>query len=711
MKHLLFFILFVAFGCQQTTFLETENLKTSESEKGCEQQTISNEQKSPNAQSSQLEAQSLKKTVDCCPLTVDYFENQIRLADSLYKNYLPQYNFDEVKKAVEFFDSLRLTTDNSQQTTDFFHRFRKNKSSQYLSNSQTLCNSDAYPRTVDCCPLTVDIDFIYAKAHYYHAVGLTERDDIVGACEHYFKALEIMEPLVETSPQWRLMVKDKRLKTKGKKSVDCCPLSVDNPEDYEKIRFVALIYNRLGRLFLNENYCDLAITKYRKALKYNEIIDEKPYNANVLKELGNSYQLASITDSALYCYNESLRYDSSLINKLDVEKNIAQILFNKGEKDTAYLLIKNNLDNIENNIVKDSYSFILGEMYFVDKVYDSAIYYLERSFNSQHYYTRLISSRMLSVIYDSICNIDKKAYYDDIVSKLSIKSINKSVDQNKLQAVYDNYNKRKIERERAESKRKTIVLFVLFSVFVILTFIVIILITYRNKIRRNNLLDKIENQDNVINKINDDIRQRELEIDEYSKMIEEKKGCIVKLEKELKEKEQEISDRKTDIDTIENVLLIKIDELEHLKEELSLKNNTIEKQQKEFVKLKQNVKRINESIDFDGYYNAEICKRILGRKKSDFTALTDDELALLLDAADQHLGVMTETLSQKYPRLRKEDMYCISLILLNTNKSDYHYLLGRNRKTIWERINRIKSIMNIDDNKDLFLSIKDVLYR
>ena len=706
MRLLMFFILLLAFGCQQTTVNGQQTL--------C---TVPEPVEGTASGASTSSATAYPMTVDCCPLSVDYHESQIRLADSLYKNYLPQYNFEEVKAAVEFFDSLRLTTDNSQQTTDFFHRFRKNKSSQYLSNSQTLCNSDAYPRTVDCCPLTVDIEFLCARAHYYHAVGLTERDNIVGACEHYLCALEIMEPLVETSPLWRLMTKDKglmangeRLKSQVKENAHSSKLEAQNP-DYEKIRFIALIYTRLGRLFLNENYCDLAILKYKKALKYDEIIDEKPFNANVLKELGNSYQLASITDSALYCYNESLRYDSSLINKLDVEKSIAQILFNKGEKDTAYLLIKNNLDNIENNIVKDSYSFILGEMYFVDKVYDSAIYYLERSFNSQHYYTRLISSRMLSVIYDSICNIDKKAYYDDIVSKLSIKSINKSVDQNKLQTVYDNYNKRKIVRERAESKRKTIVLFVLFSVFVILTFIVIILITYRNKIRRNNLLDKLENQDNVINKINDDIRQRELEIDEYSKMIEEKKGCIVKLEKELKEKEQEISDRKTDIDTIENVLLIKIDELEHMKEELSLKNKTIEKQQKEFVKLKQNVKRINESIDFDGYYNAEICKRILGRKKSDFTALTDDELALLLDAADQHLGVMTETLSQKYPRLRKEDMYCISLILLNINKSDYHYLLGRNRKTIWERINRIKSIMNIDDNKDLFLSIKDVLYR
>ena len=641
--------------------------------------------------------------------SASYYESQIRIADSLYKNYLPQSNFEEVKAAMEFFDSL-----NSCQSSAV---------SRHQSKFSKL--HGLKPNLIDTLTYRL-INFNCAKAHYYHAVGLTEKDDVVGACEHYLTALEIMEPLVETSPlwrlniedktktspQWRLMANDKRQKTKGKALCDSATLRLcDSDEDYEKIRFIALIYTRLGKLFLNENYSNLALIKYKNALKYYNIINDTMYVSYTYKSLGNVCQLNGKLDSALYCYNESLRYDSSLINKLDVEKNIAQILFDRGDRDSAYLLIKSNFEKIENYNAKDSYSFILGEMYFVDKLYDSAIYYLERSYNSQHYYTRLMSSRMLSVIYDSICNIDKKAYYDDIVSKLSIKSINKSVDQNKLQAVYDNYNKRKIERERAESKRNTIVLFVLFSVIVILAFIVIILITYRNKIRRNNLLDKLENQDNVINKINDDIRQRELEIDEYSKMIEEKKGCIVKLEKELKEKEQEISDRKTDIDTIENDLLIKIDELEHLKEELSLKNKTIEKQQKEFVKLKQNVKRINENIDFDGYYNAEICKRILGRKKSDFTALTDDELALLLDAADQHLGVMTETLSQKYPRLRKEDMYCISLILLNTNKSDYHYLLGRNRKTIWERINRIKSIMNIDDNKDLFLSIKDALYR
>ena len=71
--------------------------------------------------------------------------------------------------------------------------------------------------------------------------------------------------------------------------------------NYEKLRFLASIYNRLGRLFLNENYCDLAIAKYRKALKYVEMIDEKPFKADLLKFLGNSYQLSNKPDSALYC--------------------------------------------------------------------------------------------------------------------------------------------------------------------------------------------------------------------------------------------------------------------------------------------------------------------------------------------------------------------------------------------------------------------------
>ena len=64
---------------------------------------MSIEQESPKTHSSQLIAQSNINYDD----SASFHEYQIRKADSLYKNYLPQYNFDEVKAAMEFFDSIR----------------------------------------------------------------------------------------------------------------------------------------------------------------------------------------------------------------------------------------------------------------------------------------------------------------------------------------------------------------------------------------------------------------------------------------------------------------------------------------------------------------------------------------------------------------------------------------------------------------------------
>ena len=89
--------------------------------------------------------------------------------------------------------------------------------------------------------------------------------------------------------------------------------------------------------------------------------------------------------------------------------------------------------------------------------------------------------------------------------------------------------------------------------------------------------------------------------------------------------------------------------------------------------------------------------------------MLENELALLLESADKHLGNLTKTLTDKYPKLRKDDFYCICLLLLNVEKNKFQYLLGRNRKTIWERLNKIKNIMNIGDNDDMYIFMKNLL--
>ena len=725
MRMLLLYILLALLG-QQTTFLETENLKTSESEKGCElramsnesflesenlktsesekgcdQRAMSNEQKSPNAQGSQLEAQSLKKTVDRCPLSVDYYENQIRLADSLYKNYLPQYNFEEVKAAVGFFDSLRLTTVNSQQTTDFLESENLKNSESELetenlktSKSEKSCEQRAMSheqrfqntqssqleaqslkKTVDCCPLTVDIEYQRARAHYYHAVGLTERDDIVGACEHYFIALEIMELETENlktsksgkGSEQRAMSHEQKFR-----NAHSSKLEAQSP-DYEKIRFLSLIYTRLGELFLSENYCDLAISKYRKALKYKLLLGESKAVANTYKCLGNSYQLYNMPDSALYYYNKSLETNSELPNRLDVEKCIAQILFDRGEKDTAYRLINNNLSKLEGYAAKYSYYQILGEMYHRDNLYDSAIKYLNLSMYATNKHTILTSSNILAAIYDSIGNMNHKFFYDSISISILNSNHNKSIYTAKLQNVYSEYANRKQDREIEKEKIESRKLFIKYLIIALSSILVLVTIIF--VLRHRQRKDK--------------------------KMYDEK---IFNMNSEIDEKNVEIENGKKTISVINS-------ELESITKKYDKLSNDYISEKKEFEKT---LSRKITKNDIRKFCNCENSKRILtniddiknrGLKINNLATLTNEELRQLLDDADTCLYDFSAMITNKYPKLNDVDLYCICLLLLNINGPTIAALLGKDYNSVWSRIKKIYSIIGVNSKENLYKKI------
>ncbi len=594
-----------------------------------------------------------------CLRPYDFYENQIRLADSLYKNYLPQSNFEEVKAAVMFFDSVQLSAI-SRQRRGLFDK--KDTDENILIAESRLLTA--------------------AKAHYYHAVGLTERDDIVGACEHYLCALEIMEPLVETSPLWRLITKDKglmangeRLKSQGKENAHSSKLEAQSPE-YEKIRFIALIYTRLGELFYNENYCDLAITKYRKALKYELLLEENSFIANTYKCLGNSYQLYNKPDSALYYYNESLRYNSSLPNKLDVDKSIAQILIDKDERDSAYNLIRYNLNKIDNYFAMDSYISIFGDIYYKDKEYDSALYYLGKSVESTNYYTKLFSSTRLSAIYDSIGNREKKTYYDSISISLSVSRISNEVDQSKLIDVYKTYKEKKDKRlfeiERARIKKRNSIIIISFSILVTLLLLMILRKHKYSKQISNDLnliVEELEKKDAALNKMDDEIRG-------FKHRQSITKGKIKKKNAELRKKE----------------------------EELKLKNVEIA-EMKDFVERER-----NSSSNFKEYCSSEICSKILSeianlsrlsRDTSELKPLNLDEFMLLTHSANLHLNNFVKRMSDKYPNFKKEDLYYLCLTIINLNDKQIAALFGVTYHAIRIRRKKICSYLGVDIKENL----------
>ena len=605
--------------------------------------------------------QSKDSATLCLCDSASYYESQIRIADSLYKNYLPQYNFEEVKAAVEFFDSLRMSTDNSQQTTDFVHRIFPNKRQRTICtvpepvegtiSGASTSSATAYTRTVDCCPLSVD--FICAKAHYYHAVGLTEKDDIVGACEHYLIALEIME---------EMMANDKRLKAKGKKSVD-------NPEDYEKIRFVSLIYTRLGHLFYNENYCDIAISNYQKALHYTNVLENDFSIAQTLKNIGNSYLLLNNADSALCYYNKSLKTSSDIYNKLDVEKCIAQIMyFYKYEFDSAFMILKNNLNKIDNENVKYSYHYTLGNMYYNNKSYDSALYYLEESIDNNIITQKLAFATTLSAIYDSIGNYEKRVYYDNISNKLLKNNINKEVDKSKLQFLYNNYNTRKVENKSAVAKVRTrkFIIIIGLNVFVIVA-LLLMFIRRQHKKYSEKLVEEIDAKKKYI-------RDNEFK---YSYI----EGRIKSKNMELQKKEEQLRSQRI--------------EIAELKSSLEKRKDSL----KEFCQSEICIKILNDIN--------ELSKS--GKDTSELQALRHEEFVMLLQSANLHIGTFLKNISQKYPSLKKDDLYYLCLTIINLNDKQIAALFGLSYDAIRKRRNKIISIFGISSKENLYKTIQDLL--
>ena len=728
MKKNWIFILFLAISCQlsavsgQQTFSESENLRTVESESWQKSES----HKVARSQSDCLSDTATLRLCDSATLRpYDFYESQIRLADSLYKNYLPQYNFEEVKAAMEFFDSVQLSAI-SRQRWRLFNKKTDNEN-KLIAESRLLTA---------------------AKAHYYHAVGLTERDDIVGACEHYFIALEIMETETENLKTSKSEKRSQSRKVARSQSdclsdsatqIPCDPETLRpcdlNKEDYEKIRFLSLIYTRLGELFLSEDYCNLAISKCKKALKYVLLLGESKAVANTYKCLGNSYQLYDMPDSALYYYNKSLATNSELPNRLDVEKCIAQILFDKGEKDSAYIMIKNNLGMIRNLSVKHSYYATLGSMYYKDLEYDSAIFYFKKCVKSDITIIKHLSAIRLAAIHDSIGDYEKKMYYDNISLKLSEYNMNKGVERGEMQSVYNEYVKRKQERGRLENKRKMSAVIMYFISVSFLLLITITFIIYVLKRKSDKYTNELNKNNDIINQINEEIKRKESEIREYSKIIEDYNESITILKKEIDDKIQLVEKIRNDVKAKEkeiadvNEKIIDKDRIITEKEwTMSYKDGRLRssgakiREQERIIsiqekKLKEleNTIRDGKSADMNQYLGTTICKRILAEtervqksklKSMNIKPLSAKDVAVLRYEANNCLNNFLERIAMKYPDMDNDDQTCICLLLLNLDTTEISSLLSKNYSTIWRRIDNMKIKLDLKQESDirLFLS-------
>ena len=170
---------------------------------------------------------------------------------------------------------------------------------------------------------------------------------------------------------------------------------------------------------------------------------------------------------------------------------------------------------------------------------------------------------------------------------------------------------------------------------------------------------------------------------------------------------KEIDGYANDIDNKDIIISQKEQLVGEYKKAIEKKDEIIKKQSNEIQNYIYEKEQVT-TMDFESYYNCNICKKILNEKEERYTALSAADLSLLVDSANENLNNILKKLKKLYPQLNNNDMYYICLSMLNISVNGTSYLMGRTRKTVWLRIKTIKSYMNLKDNDDLLTFLKTI---
>lgn len=315
-----------------------------------------------------------------------------------------------------------------------------------------------------CYPKNDDLALLLARSHYMNGVGYYENDSVVDACKEYLKTLEIMENHFD-----------------------------DSELIGYKAKFMGLTYTRLGELFFNNSLAVASLESYKNALHYFNKADN--YNlANPYRAIASSYHLYQQPDSALFYYrkarsiakttNKSFVYSSALSES-------APIYYDLGYVDSAFMMIKEALLRPINEDARLAQYHTIGYLYFKERLYDSAIIYLEQSIKRNSYATQTSSSELLMDCYQALGDTIKASYYKGIYgNNFSIYRNNAEITT-ELTKLYDDYQQKRLDKENLLKRRRQNRIFSIVIVVVLLLIAGIIVIS-RIKVRKTIDKSKID---------------------------------------------------------------------------------------------------------------------------------------------------------------------------------------------------------------------------
>ncbi len=597
--------------------------------------------------------------------SLDVFDGhyfQLLVSELLYKNDYEQSNRPDLLRAVSYFDSLVRRLPPLQRGAGGI----KNKPNP-----------------------SGDLVFLDARAHYINGVGFYERDSVVEACGEYLKALETMEEHFQ----------DKDLIGR-------------------KAQFMAYTYNRLGDMFEEQLLSDPAIVCYKQALLFCKREPTSKYGIPILLySIGIQFDIANQKDSAGFYYDEALAnmpdYDN--IHYRDILASKALLAYNSGLcldsvlKDLEYVI---SLASDNDEII--TRYLTIGGILFEDKLYDSALFYLENVFNHQEdILSRIASAKNLCDIYRFLGDSIKAHYYNSYLANFPMAVFEGKVDASKINEMFNKHLTQKQEKE-AEQEREMAVkksMGFIVPIAVLVAMAVAIALMLRNK----RLLKKQQEEADKVLGEAEQAHEKELKL----RQAEAEKT----LEAKEKRHKQEMEARdKRHAETIETERQTHKMQQAALSGRLKRSNQELRDVSKQLEEslAKNSLLESEASDDYSAYINAPICLYIINlvhkqqfKSKMDYLiykdyALSKEQLLALRDAAEKHLARFNSQIRKRFPNLTDSDMDYCYLFLLGLGEADISALMQRAYTTVCDRSRKISRIIGANDS--LYQTLRNMLY-
>ena len=535
---------------------------------------------------------------------------QLLISELLYKNDCEQTNREDLQKAVTYFDSIMQVPEPA------------------VPEAPRRVEGPSFKRNV----------FLTARAHYITGVGYYERDSLVEACAEYLKALETMEEHYEEQ------------ELVGKKA-----------------QFMTYIYNRLGDMFYKQFMIEPAIVCYKHSYGFSVISPISQYSiSNALLRIGSQYDMKGDKDSANYYYSQALAEmpDSTNLNYRDIVSTRALLSYQlTHQAEVPLTRLKQMAVLAEDNEERLTRYLLVGDIYYEEGLYDSALLYLEPVMeNKENRFLQIQVANYLRTIYDSLGNREKAEECMRYLALRNEKGAENSAMVSLLSEMFKAHMSQKQEKE-AKTKRKVAVkktLGIVIPIAVALALAIIVMA----KLRSKKLLRQQQEE-----------AERKLDETEQQHRMEQ-----AAISGRLKRSNQEVRELKDQIKKMDDLTA---------KTEMATSFN-------EEPICRLIMERVHEG-QFKSKIDCELYKTY---------ALDKQQMLDLRMAADRHFSQFTLRLRKAYPKLTSIDIDYCCLYLLNLTYADVSALMQRAYNTVVERDGKIQKI--IGSEKPLPVLLMDI---